>query len=78
MAKEKAEVEVKDEPKVEAVAETKAEVKVSKKYKFKLLAGKYVGCGGDDAVKFVAGDVVESDDRLDQIFGKEKFELKAE
>lgn len=74
MAKEKAEVEVKEEAKVEAVAETKP----AKKYKFKLLAGKYVGCGGDDAVKYKAGDVVESDDRLDQIFGKEKFELKAE
>lgn len=74
MAKEKSEVEVKDEPKVEAVVE----VKPSKKHKFKLLAGKYVGCGGDEAVKFKAGDIVESDDRLDQIHGKEKFELKVD
>ena len=74
MAKEKSEVEVKDEPKVEAVVEAKP----SKQHKFKLLAGKYVGCGGDDAVKFKAGDIVESDDRLDQIYGKEKFELKVD
>lgn len=70
MAKEKSEVEVK----VEAVVEAKP----SKQYKFKLLAGKYVGCGGDEAVKFKAGDIVESDDRLDQIHGKEKFELKVD
>jgi len=74
MAKEKSEVEVKDEVKAQVVAETTP----AKKYKFKLLAGKYVGCGGDDAVKFKVGDTVESDDRLDEIWGKEKFEIKVE
>jgi hypothetical protein len=75
MAKTKEVSEVVESEVTEPVVQPEAPASVpevkSKKKKFKLLAGKHHVPGK----VYVAGDVVESDDDLGELYGKTKFEL---
>lgn len=53
------------------VSTTEAKATAKKKHTFRLLAGKH---SVSDEVRLVKGDLVESDDDLVALHGKEKFE----
>ncbi len=59
------------ETKDPVVSTTEAKATAKKKHTFRLLAGKH---SVSDEVRLVKGDLVESDDDLVTLHGKEKFE----